>query len=291
MVIRSHHIRSIGSRLVKQFKDPRSGALPKEKLSELRNSYSSSSKLAKGQPQTQSSPLQRPLVTYVQSEEKLHFVFSPNDSDVPVDEKLILSPHLSQYEHIPLQMTTSNAPGRGDVDDDDHDMVSFIAAEIENRYSLDEKEHESRQFVGGMGESDGGVWFSSDGKIDTLAYWKEIRNIIEVAKEHRHGIPFGIYTSGLTNVDPIQLKEEELNISSIIVSLLSHSPNSYGSVAGIDDLSTAQRKFGQVCNFIASASEVGFPVTAAIAGGKHSSAGTELAKALGAIDVVVYDSI
>lgn len=227
------------------------------------------------------------MVTYVQSEEKLHFVFSPNDSDATVDEKLILSPHLSQYEHIPLP-----APGRVNVDDvDDDEMVSFIAAEIENRYSLDDKEHESRQFVGGMGESDGGVWFSSDGKIDTLAYWKEIRNIIEIAKEHRHGIPFGIYTSGLTDVDPIQLKEEELKISSITVSLLSHSPSSYGSVAGIDDLSTAQRKFGQVCNFIASASEVGFPVTAAVAGGKHSSGGTELAKALGAIDVVVYDSI
>jgi len=53
-------------------------------------------------------------------------------------------------------------------------------------------------------------------------------------------------------------------------------------------LAKAQSDFGQVCNFIATAAESGFPVIAAVVG-KHG--GAELAKALGAVDVAVYDGI
>lgn len=73
-------------------------------------------------------------------------------------------------------------------------------------------------------------------------------------------------------------------------SLISSNPQSYAAIRGINDLDKAQRDFGQVCNFIATAAESGFPVIAAVLGGKHASGGAELAKSLGAVDVVFYDS-
>ena len=52
-----------------------------------------------------------------------------------------------------------------------------------------------------------------------------------------------------------------------------------------------EEAFGQVCNFIVLASESGFPITVAIPKGNHSNATVELAKALGAIDTVIYESL
>ena len=58
-------------------------------------------------------------------------------------------------------------------------------------------------------------------------------------------------------------------------------------------MSQGQREFGQVCSFIVNATESGFPVIVGVgagAGENESSsaiaATSELAKALGAIDVV-----
>lgn len=112
-------------------------------------------------------------------------------------------------------------------------------------------------------------------------------------KQNRHGIPFGAYTSGILteNTEIATQLKTEIGLSTIQVSLLSYSPASYGSIRGIQDPSTAQKDFGQVCNFIATAAESGFPVIAAVAGGKHAGGASELAKALGAVDVVVYHEI
>lgn len=174
------------------------------------------------------------------------------------------------------------------------EMITDISAIVESHYTLDN----GNQFVGGMGENDGGVWFvadcnsstcSGDGCDDTLDYWEHIRDVISSIKQNRHGIPFGIYTSGIIkDKDIANDLKGNLGISSVQVTLGSGDPVSYGQVVGIEG-SSANSAFGEVCNFIVSSAESGFPVTAAVAGGKHTGPGSELAKALGAVNVVVYD--
>ena len=83
--------------------------------------------------------------------------------------------------------------------------------------------------------------------------------------------------------------KSHIGLSSIQVSLLSSDPQSYASIRGMQDKMKAQQDFGQVCNFIAMAAESGFPVIAALVGGKYARGGAELAKSLGAVDTVVYD--
>jgi hypothetical protein len=53
----------------------------------------------------------------------------------------------------------------------ENDFVQGIASEIERHYAIENSE----QFVGGMGENDGGVWIVSDGLNDTLDYWEFIK--------------------------------------------------------------------------------------------------------------------
>lgn len=52
-------------------------------------------------------------------------------------------------------------------------LVKDVASFVGSHYELDGKS----QFVGGMGENDGGVWFVSDNNdvFDTLDYWEDIR--------------------------------------------------------------------------------------------------------------------
>ena len=117
-------------------------------------------------------------------------------------------------------------------------------------------------------------------------------DIISETKEKRHGVPFGIYTSGIMkNKEIITSLKESVGISSIQVTLGSGDPQSYSQVVGCRGDIDKNTAFGQVCEFIVQTSESGFPVTAAVASGKHAGAGGELAKALGAVDVVVYDNI
>lgn len=99
-----------------------------------------------------------------------------------------------------------------------------------------------------------------------------------------------MHTSGIVNdANVATMLKSDLGLSSIQVSLLSSDPQSYASIRGIQDMTKAQQDFGQVCSFIATAAESGFPVVAALAGGKHARGGAELAKSLGAVDTIVYD--
>ena len=121
--------------------------------------------------------------------------------------------------------------------------------------------------------------------------------MIQAIKESRHGIPFGIYTSGIVhnrnNIDMTMNLKEQIGISSLQVTLGSGDPQSYQQVVDCSSRNNidGNAAFGQVCNFMVQSSESGFPVTAAVAGGKYSSSGNELAKALGSVEVVVYDKI
>lgn len=85
--------------------------------------------------------------------------------------------------------------------------------------------------------------------------------------------------------------KELIGISSIQVTLGSGDPKSYSQVVRNRNGMDSNVAFGEVCGFIVQSAESGFPVIAAVAGGKHSLAGKELAKALGAVDAVVYDAL
>ncbi len=175
---------------------------------------------------------------------------------------------------------------------DSDDNIQSLNDIIESHYTLDDRD----QFVGGMGENDGGVWFvnndDDENNLDTLDYWEEIRNVIQTVKANRHGIPFGVYTSGIIkNKDIISNLKESVGISSVQVTLGSGDPTSYSQVVGGRTDMSSNEAFGEVCNFIVQSAESGFPVTVAVAGGKHAGPGSELAKALGAVEVVIYKNI
>jgi len=165
-----------------------------------------------------------------------------------------------------------------------------LAAQVERHYDLDSTDGTTSHFVGGMGESDLGVCFVSppNSSTDPLQHWQLIQETIALVKESRHGVPFSLVTSGChvpSDLPPLA----ELGLSNVQVLLLASSPPDYAAVTGIPS-GEAAKLFGQVCGFMVHASEeTGFPVTAGIAGGPYATSASELAKALGAIDVHIYD--
>lgn len=204
-------------------------------------------------------------------ENSLHFIIS-GSSEGDKKRKLILPSSLVNAEKEQVNLVDNSA-------------ITSITTVIEKYYSLDTSDH----FVGGMGESDGGVWLASEtlSGIDTLDFMEEISEISRKIKQSRHGIKFGVYTSGLVNDATICENLANLGISMMKVSLLASNPVAYGKLTGVNS-SDSSKAFGQVCGFIALASESGFKVTAAV-GSSDKSAASELAKALGAVDVAVYN--
>jgi hypothetical protein len=227
-------------------------------------------------------------VQYFHNEQALCFILSENQRISESKIPHVYSPAI-YVNNDQINFVKANSSCADDYNDDVavEKMVTDMADIIDAHYALEGKD----QFVGGMGENDGGVWFvSNDHCVETLDYWEQIRDVIVATKEKRHGIPFGVYSSGIMK-DRITDLKQKIGISSIQVTLGSGDPNSYGEVVQSRNGLSSAAAFGQVCQFIAESSESGFPVTAAVAGGKHAAPGSELAKALGAIDVVVYDNI
>jgi hypothetical protein len=62
-------------------------------------------------------------------------------------------------------------------------------------------DHDARQqFVGGMGESDPGVWFAAQSRtsqLDAMLYSDLVVEAIARVKDERHGVPFAMCTTGL----------------------------------------------------------------------------------------------
>ena len=122
-------------------------------------------------------------------------------------------------------------------------------------------------FVGGMGESDPGVWFI--GSYDP--------EVIEETKLERHGVPFGLFTNGL---DP----EVPTELDVLQVSLYAGSPSDYAKVTG-----GSASDFGRICGFIAQASEQGVAVEAGVLKEFVGKGARDLALSLGAQDVHIYE--
>jgi len=165
-----------------------------------------------------------------------------------------------------------------------------IISIIEHHYELKDG---SGQFVGSMGENDGGVWFLGDGDcMDTLDHWDIIQDIISSVKESRHGIPFGIYSSGraISNLESekASILESELGLSHVEVTLGAGEPSLYMELVASNDLPSTQKEFNRTCNFIATAAEAGIPISVGVASGKFTASGTALGKALGASNINMY---
>jgi hypothetical protein len=146
--------------------------------------------------------------------------------------------------------------------------------------------YEKSHFVGGMGEEDPGVWFAAchgngngNGKGDALDYAELVQEGIFITKQERHGVPFGLYTSGL--VTP-SIPLSELGLSTLQVSLYCGSPPDYAKVTGRD-----AKAFGQLCGFIVDAVEQGVTVEVGVLEAYAGSA-RDLALSLGAQQVHVY---
>lgn len=204
-------------------------------------------------------------------QDSLHFFISTSVKDNGIESRML--PHSLLKSDIKRLVVKD-------------DGVATIVNAIENYYSLDN----SKQFVGGMGENDKGVWLVSEDldTLDTLEFSKDISDITSQVKQSRHGIKFGLYSSGLVNDPDIAINLPSIGISQINVSLMGSDPDSYGVLTGMN-ASDATKAFAKVCGFIALSSESGFKVTAAISDTQKAQA-SDLAKALGAVDVVVYDS-
>ena len=166
--------------------------------------------------------------------------------------------------------------------------VDDIVAAVNQHYSIDHH-HKDRdddddapqpppartQFVGGMGEQDLGVYFISlpsgeDSSYQDLLHHTEtielLRDGIEHVKAIRHGVPFGLYTSGLLRDEDHDLSFlKELNLDVLEVSLFGWDSSGSGghpaeryqqfltSTVGRKD---AQRDDLQhICQFITSAVE------------------------------------
>jgi hypothetical protein len=152
--------------------------------------------------------------------------------------------------------------------------------------SVNKHYEQESQFVGGMGESDPGVWFATTSGCDkdTLEFYQLVGESIALVKQERHGVPFSLYTTGTLSqgleIGPLT----ELGLDSLQVSLFAGSPPEYKKATGHDAAA-----FGQVCGFIADAAEQGIAVEVGILKAYAGGGARDLALSLGAQDVHVYD--
>lgn len=144
----------------------------------------------------------------------------------------------------------------------------------------------SENFVGGMGESDPGVWFAAASGTalgDALESAELIQQSVELVKEERHGVPFGIYTTGLvTSTVPLT----DLDVDCIQVSLFAATPKEYELATGLSK-NDASKAFGTVCGFLVDAVEQGISVEVGVKQ-EFATTARDLALSLGARYVHVY---
>lgn len=154
--------------------------------------------------------------------------------------------------------------------------VDDIQAAVTSHYTSDDLD------VGGMGEQDAGVWFAAASKDeDVLDASALLRDSIEQIKQERHGVPFGVCTTGLTNnsVDDVA----SIGLSILNVSLLAASPPDYAAATDGQG-----NDFGRVCGFIVDAVEKGLAVEVSVLP-EYAGAARELGHSLGARDVHIVE--
>lgn len=156
-----------------------------------------------------------------------------------------------------------------------------VVEAVDNHYTLSS---DSEQFVGGMGESDAGVWFACETQ-DPLHHYPLLQESIQQVKQSRHGVPFGVYTSGVglpSDLPPLK----EIGLGSVQVSLMASNPKEYAQATGLSD-AEAMKAFGQVCGFCVTLHESGFPFEVCVLQ-PYASSARDLAVSLGAVDTHVH---
>jgi hypothetical protein len=157
--------------------------------------------------------------------------------------------------------------------------IDEIVHAVDQHYQAEDA---SEQFVGGMGEQDLGVWFAPlplKNKLnDPLLFSQLIRDGIEAVKEHRHGVPFGLYTTAC--ILDQEVPSAELEVDTFEVSLFGSNQKQYNHCTGRKDFNT-------VCSFIGLTLEQGIRLDASVTK-EYASAARSFAKALGVSRVHVY---
>ena len=158
------------------------------------------------------------------------------------------------------------------------DSIEEAVNKINEHYSNDNR------FVGGMGESDPGVGLLSlsDDIIDNQ---HTIINLIKKVKEERHGVPFHLYTTGLCCQGFLEDKDwKKWKKAKVVdtwqVSLYAGAPHDYEKGTGLQTMDDPHPIYGQVCGFVAEATEHGMAVETTILK-EYATTGRDMANALG----------
>jgi hypothetical protein len=160
----------------------------------------------------------------------------------------------------------------------------------------------SDDFVGGMGESDPGVFFivpttneNTEQPDDPLDHAELVTESILAVKEQRHGVPFGLYTTGI--VSPSIPEDVVMSclqrLHTLQVSLYAASPPDYGKATRMASMPHAQKAFGSACSFLAMVGENRGKLTLEVGlstalNSSSAKAGRDLAMSLGAQQVHFY---
>jgi hypothetical protein len=165
------------------------------------------------------------------------------------------------------------------VNEDENDAVSVLVDLVEAHYG------ESDDFVGGMGESDQGVWLAGVGNHnDVLDHVLLIHEAIQTIQQHRHGIPFRLYSSGRPQEDVHWDSLQSAKKWALQISLFAPNPPDYARLT-----SGSTKDFSQLCGMIATVAEsvpnikLEIGVMQEYAGPSHA-----LAASLGARQVFAY---
>jgi hypothetical protein len=179
-------------------------------------------------------------------------------------------------------------------------LLPFPASAQPNVYTADDfyqtvqAHYESEaHFVGGMGESDPGVYVLSTNDDLLRQHGPLLRDGMARVHAARHGVPFYLCTTGLGNDTDWSVPLEALANSNnnhnttIQVSLYGSNPAEYARAAGIAD---GRRAFGQVCAFLVACQELRIPTEVAVVP-EYAKSARELALTLGAQQVHVYEPV
>lgn len=174
-----------------------------------------------------------------------------------------------------------------DNDNDDDTINDTIYHMIDEYYT----EFITIDMIGTMGENDPGVCYSMipSSNIDTLQYINIINSSINQIKEHRHGIPFGLYTTGVYDTNHIIWNEYEIDY--INIPLLGSNIKQYQEISGIKNDNDAKKAFGYVCSTILNATENNIKVNVVVSSLYHTSQQQtsirDLAFSLGVTDIKI----
>jgi hypothetical protein len=182
--------------------------------------------------------------------------------------------------------------------------IEDVLDAVNRHYSAendDNDKQQQQQFVGGMGESDPGVWFittaasannNENDNDDPLDHAEFVTDSILAVKEHRHGVPFGLYTTGIVDSSDDMVMSCLQRLKTLHVGLYAATPPDYSKATGLA-MPEAQVAFGRACSFLAMVGENKGKLTLQVGLAKSlnssaAKAGRDLALSLGAQQVYYY---